>query len=458
MTTLERGFFSAHTVATLGALLRDGALTSVDLVDRSLRSIDKFGGRLGAFVHVDDQGARDAAVRADVELSRGENRGPLHGIPVAVKDNIEVAGLPMTAGSAHFATRVSTVDAEVVGALRRNGAVIVGTTTMHEFAYGPTGDVSASGPSRNPHDPARMSGGSSGGSAAAVAAGLVPLALGTDTGGSVRIPAALCGIAGFKPAFGALPTGGVYPLARSLDHVGLLAATAEDCRLAYAALSGEHTNDIARPPAARVCWVRPTSLFDTNAVVEALARRALDRAREDTCVVAGAEDLPHARFVADAYAVIQGSEAYAVHADRYTRRAELYHPEVRERLREASEIAGWRYVRALDARADIRREVDTLLSAFDLLALPTVPVTAPLLGQREIDIDGVAVSVRSALLSMTRPWSLLGLPALTVPVGTLDTLPVGLQLVCALGREPLLFAVAEGLASGRPPGAQPTGS
>ncbi|GHH86005.1 amidohydrolase [Streptomyces sulfonofaciens] len=237
---VDPGFFAApgHTVAGLAALLRAGGLTAADLTERSLEAIARLDGRLGAFVTVDAEGARRAARQADAELAAGRDRGPLHGVPVAVKDVIDVAGLPVTMGSAHFAGHVADTDAECVRRLRAAGAVVVGKTTTHEFAYGPTGDRTANGPSRNPVDPTRMSGGSSGGSAVAVAAGMVPLALGTDTGGSVRIPAALCGVSGFKPAYGTVPTDGVFPLAASLDHVGVLARTPEDCRLGYEALAG----------------------------------------------------------------------------------------------------------------------------------------------------------------------------------------------------------------------------
>ncbi|MGW4799748.1 amidase, partial [Nonomuraea sp. NPDC004297] len=212
---LPPGPFTGRTLSDLARDLRDGRVTSVVLVERALGAVAALDPALNAFVTVDAAGALAAARRADEELAAGADRGPLHGLPVAVKDLIMVAGLPATMGSRHFANHVPGSDAVCVTRLREAGAVILGKTTTHEFAYGPTGDRSANGPSRNPRDPARMSGGSSGGSAAAVAAGIVPLAIGTDTGGSVRIPAALCGIAGFKPAYGAIPAGGVFPLGRA---------------------------------------------------------------------------------------------------------------------------------------------------------------------------------------------------------------------------------------------------
>src|SRR5690606_18345475 len=223
------GFFTGRTLADIARSLRSGAETPAGLLAGALESVDP---DLNAFVTLDPDGAAAAAERAGEELAAGYDRGPLHGVPVAVKDIIDVAGLPTGMGSAHFDGHVAEADALCVTMLRDAGAVIVGKTGTHEFAYGGTGDVSVNGPVRNPRDRERMPGGSSSGSAAAVAAGTVPLALGTDTGGSVRIPAAFCGIAGFKPPYGAIPTGGVFPLAVSFDHVGVMAATADDCRIA----------------------------------------------------------------------------------------------------------------------------------------------------------------------------------------------------------------------------------
>lgn len=483
---MRPGYFADRTVTDLAAGLRSGTVTSAELTERALESIARLDATLGAFVAVCPDDARAAARRADAELTAGTDRGPLHGVPVGVKDMIDVAGLPTTMGSAHCAGRLPARDAECVRRLRAAGAVIVGKTTTHEFAYGPTGDRSANGPSRNPHDPARMSGGSSGGSAVAVAAGMVPLALGTDTGGSVRIPAALCGVAGFKPAYGAVPVDGVFPLASSLDVVGVLARTARDCRAAYHVLAGPPAGPgrtdpgpgrtdpetggtgtgpgrtdpetgrtdpetgeagagtgetIPRPGGAgscRVGWVRPSALSRTSRDVERAVRAALDRAGVAVEDVA----LPGADAVRAAYSAIQDSEAYAVHADRVERRPELFDPEVLDRLRHAARTPGWRYVRALADRSRLRGEICALLDRYDLLALPTTPIVAPALGEREVDIDGRPAAVRPALLALTSPWNVLGLPALSVPAGTAAGLPVGLQLVTGPGHEDRLFALA----------------
>ncbi|MGW0479726.1 amidase [Nonomuraea sp. NPDC003214] len=431
------GPFAGRTVSDLALDLRAGRVTAAELARLALEAAARLGPALNAFVTVDAEGALEAARTADRELAEGADRGPLHGIPVGVKDLIMVAGMPATMGSRHFAGYVPDTDAACVTRLREAGAVIVGKTTTHEFAYGPTGDRSANGPSRNPWDPERMSGGSSGGSGAAVAAGIVPLALGTDTGGSVRIPAALCGVAGFKPAYGAIRADGVFPLSVTLDHVGVLAGRAEDCLLAYACLADERPAQDGGEP-VRTAWLDPAGLTPCDPRVAALAREA-----------AGAPDvveLPEGvgARLRETYTVIQSCETAAVHAERLAGAPGLFDPEVLERLRVAAEVPGWRYVRAMEERRRLGGVVAELFDGgHDVLALPAVPLTAPPLQRREVVLDGGTVAVRAALLALTSPWNVLGLPALTVPAGLVDGLPAGLQLVCRPGGEHLLFQVAE---------------
>ncbi|MEV3983496.1 amidase [Nonomuraea sp. NPDC049758] len=435
------GPFTGRSVTDLARDLRAGRTTAAELARLALDAAVTLDPALGAFVTVDPVGAAAAARRADQELAAGADRGPLHGVPVAVKDLIDVAGLPCTMGSRHFAGHVAESDAACVTLLRQAGAVIVGKTTTHEFAYGPTGDRSANGPSRNPRDPARMSGGSSGGSAAAVAAGMVPLAIGTDTGGSVRIPAALCGIAGFKPAYDAIPAAGVFPLSRTFDHVGVLAAGPLDCLIAYRQLATggpPPARDSAGEAAAvRVGWLDPAVLSPCDPRVVAVVRAAAGAGLAEVRLPGElAEELR------ETYATVQGAEASAVHADRMARAPELFDPEVLDRLRAAMDLPAWVYVKALDERPALAAAAESLFDEHDVLALPAVPLVAPPLEQRQTELDGRAVAVQAALLALTSPWNVLGLPALTVPAGSVDGLPVGLQLVCRPGREELLFRVA----------------
>ncbi|MDQ0380236.1 amidase [Amycolatopsis thermophila] len=399
------GFFAHRSVAELAADLRSGRVTARELTETALAEAARWQTVINAFTTLDD-GARRAADEADRELATGRDRGPLHGIPIAIKDLIDVRGLPTTAGSRHFAGHVAERDADCVRRLRAAGAVVLGKTATHEIALGPTGDRAAAGPTRNPYEPGRMSGGSSSGSAAAVAAGVVPLALGTDTGGSIRIPAALCGVVGLKPTHGAVSPDGVLPLAPSLDTVGPLARTAADCRLLWTVLSGT------------------TPSLESGRLVEVAP-----------------EEIPHAGELRAAYAVIQGSEAFAVHAERFRDAPELFGDEVRDRLRAGSEVRGWEYVRARDLRDRVRDDVRKLFQDNAFLILPTVPMTAPPVDARTCDLG----DVRTALLSLTSPWSVLGLPALSIPAGLAGDLPTGLQLVGPPGSEHRLLTLAETL-------------
>ncbi|MGI5489532.1 amidase [Microtetraspora malaysiensis] len=436
--TTPVGPFADRSISDLAADLRTGRTTATDLVRDALDAVTRLDPLVNAFVTVAADQALAEARQADREIADGVDRGPLHGIPVAVKDLIMVAGLPTTMGSRHFADHVPTSDAACVRQLRAAGAIVVGQTTTHQFAYGPTGDRSANGPARNPHDLERMTGGSSAGSAAAVAAGMVPLALGTDTGGSVRIPAALCGIAGFKPAYGRISADGVFPLSETLDHVGLLARNAEDCRTAYQVLVPDGLRPAGREP--RVAWL------DTDALTRCDPRvlRSVRAALEAGTGPVGELFIPP-RVVQDlreGFTAIQSGEAAAVHAGRMAETPDLFDPEVLERLRGAAAVPAWRYVRALRTRPLLAEAVDGLFERHDVLALPTVPLTAPFLGQRETELDGTPMAVRDALLALTSMWNLLGLPALTVPAGTVDGLPVGLQFLCRAGDEGLLFDAA----------------
>ncbi|TMQ90192.1 amidase [Actinomadura soli] len=434
------GFFTGRTLADLGRDLRSGDASAAGLLAHVFASIDaeadaEADAELNAFVTLDREGAEAAAKWADQELASGIDRGPLHGVPVAVKDIIDVAGLPTGMGSAHFTGHVADADAACVTMLRDAGAVIVGKTGTHEFAYGGSGDVSVNGPVRNPHDRERMSGGSSSGSAVAVAAGMVPLALGTDTGGSVRIPAAFCGIAGFKPPYGVIPTDGVFPLSPTLDHVGVLAGSADGCRIAYHALVGP-AEAVPSPvdesvPHGRVAWIEPESADpDVVRTVRALFPDA----------PAEPLDLFELRRI---FRAIQDCEAYEIHAERVAEAPERYLPPTLERLEQAARTPGWRYIRAFRERDAFAQRVAGLLDRYDLLALPTMMMTAPKIGETEGPFGRHA----PALVSLTCAWNVLGLPALSVPAGTVGGLPVGAQLVTRRGAESLLFDMAGRLPS-----------
>ncbi|GAA2274476.1 amidase [Nonomuraea roseoviolacea subsp. roseoviolacea] len=436
------------TIADLGAALRERRTSAVELARAALRQIEDRNPAVNAFVLIDEDGALAAAEQADADLAAGIDRGALHGVPVAVKDIIDMTGLPTTCGSASsFGTARASEDAEIVTRLRQAGAVIVGKTTLHEFAYGATGDRSVHGPSRNPIDPTRMSGGSSGGSAAAVASGMVPLAVGTDTAGSVRVPAALCGIVGFKPAYDALPAGGVYPLAPTLDHVGLFTMTSHDALVAYRALSGaSHGPTPASVSPAHgepVAWISPEQIAPTDPRVARIAHDRLARSGVDLYPVSGL--LGDTGDLFRTFSALQGHEAFAVHETHLPGEESLIDPDVLARLRTGQSITAERYASADRARQEFRDLVLRLLAQHPVLAVPTVPIVAPQVDQRTVHAGDTTVETRTALLSLTSPWNMAGVPALSVPAGFLDGLPVGVQLITAAGGEDRLFAIATGI-------------
>ncbi|CAB3631292.1 amidase [Achromobacter pestifer] len=440
---VEPGFFRGRRIADLQQAMANGRLTAEDLVRHAGAAIERLNPQLNAFVHVDIAAALVVARERDAERASGKVRGPLHGIPVAIKDNVDTADMPTTMGAAHFLGHRPQTDARCVALLRAAGAIVVGKTLTHEFAYGPTGDRSVQGAARNPWRVSQITGGSSAGSAAAVASGMVPVALGTDTGGSVRVPSALCGLVGFKPTHGRISDAGIFPLAPTLEDPGVLANCVEDAQVFMQALS-----DGAMVPATdtlganglRMGWVANVPFAIDDATVTACARAAAQR------LVGGAvqeapEVTQHARALQSALGAIQRAEAYEVHAERVESAPEKFDPEVLERLRASRPVQGWEYVRAMKERTRLQAEFARLFQQVDVLALPAVAITAPALQQRSVAGPGSA-GVRETLLGLTNPWNVLGLPAISLPAGWVDGMPVGLQLVAAAGADEKLLALA----------------
>ncbi|MBB1624368.1 amidase [Achromobacter sp. UMC71] len=443
---VEPGFFAGRTLAELQDAMHRGTLSAEALVRHSAAAIERLNPLLNAFVHVDIDAALAAARALDAQRAQGRVRGPLHGIPVAIKDNVDTADMPTTMGAAHFLGHRPAADAECVALLRAAGAIVIGKTLTHEFAYGPTGDRSVQGAARNPWRTTQITGGSSAGSAAAVASGMVPVALGTDTGGSVRVPSALCGLVGFKPTHGRVSAQGLFPLSPSIEDAGVLAQNVADAQVFMQALSGGGIGASAGAGSAapRMMWVpnAPFAIDDpaVTACVRAAAVRFLGGA-DDAGLLDGAEVTRHARALQGALGAIQRSEAYAVHAERVEDEPEKFDPEVLERLRASRPVQGWEYVRAIDTRARLRAVFAQLFERVDVLALPTVAITAPALQQRSVAGPGSA-GVRETLLGLTNPWNLLGLPAIALPAGFVDGMPVSLQLVAAEGSDARLLALA----------------
>jgi aspartyl-tRNA(Asn)/glutamyl-tRNA(Gln) amidotransferase subunit A len=380
-----------------------------------------------------DDRAPERAAALDAELAAGRWRGPLHGVAVGVKDLIDVAGLPTRCGSLVFADAPpAAADAPVVARLLEAGAVVVAKLHTHEFAYGPTGDVAATGPARNPHDPSRITGGSSSGSAAAVAAGHLALALGTDTGASVRTPAALCGVVGLKPAYGHLSAEGAFPLAESLDTVGLLTADVHSASVAWDVLDRPDGTGggIQQPGVGGVRVGVPTDAYwqPADPSIGAVVGAAVERLRG-----AGAEVVevttPMIDELAATYPVIVGAEAWATHAEAFEKTPELFQPVTRERLAPNAGLSARAYVDAVRTR---RRLVAAMRAALpvDVLVLPTTRLRATPIGAETVSVDGADVPVRPSMLGLTLPFNLTGWSAASVPgqVGA-GELPVGVQVV-----------------------------
>jgi Asp-tRNA(Asn)/Glu-tRNA(Gln) amidotransferase A subunit family amidase len=428
------------SVAELVAAYRRGDASPLEALGACLDRIDTVDQKVGAFTAVDDVRSRADAADWAARYRRGDELGPLAGVPIAVKELIEVDGLPYTGCSDTRRGMTGRRDAPVVAALREAGAVVVGTTRTHELAWGITTQHETLGSTRNPWRLDRVPGGSSGGSAAAVAYGAVPLALGTDTGGSVRIPAGLCGVVGSKPTYGTLPMQGVLPLAPSLDHVGVLAREVDDVRRAFGLPSGDAAVDTPRVGIPTV----PAAI-----TLSAAVRDVLDAAVD---ALGGARPiaLPDPANAYAAYATIQQAEALAAHRDdlgSWPDRADDYGIDVRSHLERAESLSADDVASARAALSEIRGAARAALSEVDVVLQPTTAAGASTTAApNRIATDGREVAFRDATLPCTVLHNLAGLPSCSVPAGVDDAgVPVGVQVFASPGDDRLVLAVAERL-------------
>jgi aspartyl-tRNA(Asn)/glutamyl-tRNA(Gln) amidotransferase subunit A len=439
------------TIARARAEMAAGALSPVELTEAVLARVAERNGELNAYLHVDEEGARAQARAAEAAgVADPDHELPLRGIPICVKDIIDVADMPTTAGADHW-RRDPAADAVSVARLRAAGAVIVGKGNTNEFAYGIDGHNPHWGDARNPHDPERITGGSTSGPSAAVAGGLALAGLGTDTGGSLRVPASLCGIAGFRPTLGSVPLTGVVPLAWSFDVAGPVARTAEDCGLLLAVLQDRPIAPPDPSPAGLRVGLLAELLSDySEPHVAAGLEQAADVLRTHGAQVV--EVRPRDLHLAPAvFRTIQLVEAARAHARWFNRQRERYAPRVRDLLECGRLLPADAYVAGQQARRLLVDEVAGTVREhrLDALLAPATPTTAPRRDADTVTIGDREVPVRAALLSMTAPISLLGGPAAVVPAGAHEGMPFGAQIAAHPGAEATVLRIATALEQGR---------
>ncbi len=437
---------STLDIVEAGHRIRAGSLSAEALAEACLANIAARNEELRAFITVTGDQARAAARLADRELAGGLDRGPLHGIPIALKDLIDQAGVPTTAASHVRPLTPAVSDAIVTARLKAAGAVLVGKTNLHEFALGTTSEDSAFGAVRNPLDTTRSAGGSSGGSAAALVAGMALGAIGTDTGGSIRIPAAVCGLVGLKPGFGEVPVDGVVPLSTTLDHVGPIARTVADAAAIQGVLARMTLRALQPPPMTKIRLGRLTGYFEEllQPEVRSAYEAALDRLAAAGAAIR-AVPLPHAADAPAIYLHICLPEGAAYHAETLDRCPERYVPNVRLRFEMGRYILAGDYLRALAARQVLERDVDVALADVDVLVLPTLPIVAPTLGLETVEVGDRDEALRPLMLRLTQPFNLSRHPAVALPCASAG-LPVSLQVVGKHARTTALLDVCAALA------------
>lgn len=443
----------------IASCVMSGKVSAASVVATTLSRLERLNPIVNAFTDVTAERAIMRAEEVDAAVKGGRDPGPLAGVPFAVKNLFDIEGLPTRAGSLiNRARSPAGQDATLVARLESAGAILVGALNMGEYAYDFTGENCHDGASRNPHDTSRMTGGSSSGSAAAVAAGIVPLSLGSDTNGSIRVPASFCGLFGLKPTYGRLSRAGTFPFVSSFDHVGPLARSARDLALAYDAMQGGDPRDpvcterserkvthLVGTPAGSAAGLRIAvagGYFQDGAGPEALA--ALEAAAKSLRAARQIE-IPEAATARAAAYVITTTEGAALHLDRLRRRAGDFDPAVRDRLIAGALLPAPLAVRAQKFRRWYRAAVLELFESVDAIIAPATPFTAPAIGQTHFTLNGVETMLRPNIGLYTQPISFIGLPVAAVPIPRAPGLPIGVQIIAAPWREDIVLRIAGAL-------------
>ena len=448
--TLMDMSLSTKSIKELSLLIKNREIQVIELMHAMLQKINKMNDALNAFITINPE-AEAIAHEMDRQLALGNGEGALFGIPIGVKDMVYTRGMRTTMGSKIYEHFVPEKDAEVVKRLKNAGAIMIGKTNTHQFAYGPTGDRSYFGPMRHPYDTTKMAGGSSGGSASSVTAGLCSGSIGTDTSGSIRIPSAFCGLVGMKPTNGSVPVDGVHPLSETLDCVGPMTKNVADNAILLDVLKGNHvgnpfdshmTDDITD---LTVGIPHPFFLDDINEEVEANFRKVKGLLRR-----AGAKvydiHIPDVDKMLDAQKIIIAYESYQVHEENVNRFPDDWDPEVKERI-EKSVQTKEAYTEALKRKYTFKEIFRTAMKDVDALVTPTIPIPTPDIDQRVIhhsigDGEKVTADVRSSITRLTAPTNIIGLPSLTLPTGLSNAgLPIGTQLIGKENDEAVLYQI-----------------
>ena len=440
MDGLELCYLSA---GELSRLIKNQDVSPVEIIDAHLARIGETDTTLNSFITLLPEQAKAAARRAESEIQAGNYRGPLHGIPVGLKDLFNTGGVRTTSGSRIFDTFIPDHDCTVAARFQQAGAILLGKLNMHPFAYGPTGENADYGHMHNPWNPELITGGSSGGSGSATAAGQCTITMGSDTGGSVRIPAALCGIVGLKPTYGLVSRHGLTPLSWSLDHPGPIVRTVEDAALAMNAIAGHDPNDVASSRESKPDYTTaltgdvrglkigvPREFFEAplDPEVAAAVQQAISQL-EDLGAIVTEVSFPLFQHAQAISGTILMAEAAAYHRDLLAKEGDKLYPPVRIRLEAGLFITAIDYLKAQQARSVFNHETRQLLTDVDLLLGPTEPVTAPPILAELVQAGEQTIGTTAALTQYTRPYNITGGPAISVPCGFSESgMPIGLQL------------------------------